>query len=267
MTDAEFDLHVSNIKGEGYTVLPRTLTADECDTAIRELERLAAEKEQGGFECLFNKGRVFERPYQIAPLLRLIRHFLGADALLGGVFGSIIEQGSDAGGLHADGETTGHLRSRSQAAADDGRRITSHVMSVNTIFCLSEFTSTNGATRLVPGSHHTDTIGIPETAVEQTRIVEAARGSTILFDTNVWHGTSQNSSDAKRYALLVPWRRSWQKGGYELARLVKPEVVERAGEDGPLIFGFDAMPPYLELWQWDREKGAPKPEFSSLRRD
>lgn len=267
MADSEFDLHVSNIKEEGYTVLPRTLTAPECNTAIDELERLVSEKEQGGFECLFNKGRVFERVYQIAPLLRLIRHFLGADALLGGVFGSIIEPGSTAGGLHCDGETTGHLRLRSQAAADEGRRITSHVMSLNTIFCLSEFTNTNGATRLVPKSHRIDTIGIPETAVEQTHIVEAISGSTIVFDTNIWHGTSQNSTTEKRYALLVPWRRSWQKGGYELARLVEPGVVERAGEDGPLIFGFDALPPYLELWQWDREKGAPKPEFNSLRRD
>ena len=46
---------------------------------------------------------------------------------------------------------------------------------------------------------------------------------------------------------------------------MKPEVIERAGEDRQ-VFGEDATPPYLELWQWDREKGEPKPEFREMKR-
>ena len=140
-------------------------------------------------------------------------------------------------------------------------------MALNTIFCLSDFTSRNGATRMVPGSHLVEAIEVPETAAERTRIVEAARGSTIVFNTNIWHGSSANSSTEKRYALLVPWGRNWQTRAYELARVVKPDMVERAGEEGRLIFGFDALPPYVELWQWDRDTGVPKAGFEDLRRD
>ena len=267
MTDAEFEVHVESLKEDGYTVLPDMLTNDECDAATEELERLKKDEERGGFECLFNKARVFERIYQLPDQLRVIRHFLGSDALLGAAHGRIIEPQERGGALHADGALTGHLRERSQAPADEGRRIVSHAMALNNIFCISEFTSTNGATRVVPGSHHIDSMEIPESAIEESRIIEAERGSVIVFISNIWHGTSKNTTTGKRYAVLAPWRRNWQKGAYELSCIVKPDVLERAGEEGRVIFGFDSRPPYLEHWQWDRETGEPKPEFVELRRD
>ena len=267
MTGAEFDRHCEDVKTEGYTVLPAALTSEECDAATVELERLAEEKNRGGFECVFNKARVFERAYQVPSVVRLVRHFLGGDAVLCAVHGSVIEPGHGGGRLHADGEVTGHLRSRSQAAADEGRRITSHAMSINTIFCVGEFTATNGATRLVPGSHKVESIEIPENAAQQARIVEAERGSAILFHANIWHGSSENRSSKRRYAMIAPWRRNWSRGPYELCRMVEPEVLERAGAEGRRVFGSDALQPYLEHWQWDRETGGPKPEFGELRRD
>ncbi len=267
MTGGEFDRHCENVEKDGYTVLPAALTGEECDAATVELERLAAEKDRGGLECVFNKAPVFERAYQVPSVLGLLRHYLGGDAVLCSVHGSVIEPGQGGGGLHADGEVTGHLRSRSQAAADKGRRITSHAMSINTIYCVGKFTATNGATQLVPGSHKVESLEIPEDAVEQARIIEAERGSAILFHANIWHGSSKNRSSQRRYAMIAPWRRNWSRGPYELCRMVEPEVLERAGAEGKRVFGFDALQPYLELWQWDRETGEPKPEFRELKRD
>ena len=267
MKDAEFNAHVKQLKEDGYTVLPGMLTEEECDAAAIELERLAKDKERGGLECVFNKSRVFERIYQLPVLLRLIRYFLGPDARLGTAHGRILEPGQGDGGLHADGAATGHLRLGSQAPIDEGRRIVSHAMSVNTIFCISEFTNTNGATRVVPGSHRIESIDIPETAVNEARIIEADRGSVIVFISIIWHGTSKNSSSGKRYAVVAPWGRSWSRGAYDLSRIVKPDVLERAGDEGRLIFGVNSRPPYLEDWQWDREKGEPKPEFADLKRN
>ena len=267
MGPGEFDSHVANMCKEGYTVLPAMLSIGECEQACCALERLADERERGGFECLFNKDQIFERVYQIPTYLRLIRHFLGADAILSSMHGSRIEPGDGGGGLHADGELTGHLRPRSQAAADRGKRVTSHVMSLNTIFCLSEFTHFNGATQVLPGSHVVESLEIPESAAAKAKAIDAPRGSTIVFNTNLWHGSTKNESDESRYALLVPWRRSWQRGEYEMARIVKPEVLLRAGEQGLMIFGIDALAPYLERWKWDRDTGRPKPGYAHLHRE
>jgi ectoine hydroxylase-related dioxygenase (phytanoyl-CoA dioxygenase family) len=132
---------------------------------------------------------------------------------------------------------------------------------------LSPFTETNGATVRVPGGHRYPYFDIPETSYENARTAIAAEGSAVLFDVNTWHGATKNQTGAPRYAVLSPWRRRWTKCEYEMARVVKPDVLERSGEEGPMIFGVQAQPPYTELWQWDRENGGPKRDFTHLKRD
>ena len=266
LQEKELDSHAERMRADGYTVLPALLDADECDEARRQLDRLEPERARGGFECLFNKARVFERLYQVPELLRLVRYFLGEDALLSAAHGSILPPGSGGGGLHADGAITGHNRTASQAAADGGRRITSHIMGFNVIWCISEFTSTNGATRLAPGSHLFEGTEQPPDAEEKARPVEAPRGSALVFDVNIWHGPSANRSQEARYAAMTPWRRYWQRCEYEMARVVDAGVLARAGEEGRRVFGLGAQAPYLEVWQWDRERGEPKPEWEGLAR-
>ena len=267
MSEEEFARHVECMRQDGYAILPNILTAAECDTARDALDRLELDRDTGGFECLFNKGRVFERIYQAPALLKFIRYFLGADALLSSMHGSKLMPGTGGGALHADGAITGHNRDASLAPADIGRRITSHVVALNTIVCISEFTDDNGATELVPGSHLHPTLDRPEDADARAKPAVAARGSVLVFNANTWHGPSKNNSDVPRYAVLNPWRRYWTRCEYELARVVDPEVLARAGEEGRIIFGLDALPPYLELWQWDRNTGEPREEASELRRD
>ncbi|MBT5876160.1 MAG: hypothetical protein HOH43_22220 [Candidatus Latescibacteria bacterium] len=266
MNQEAFDTHALELKLKGFTILPDLLSPKECKVGREELEKRHPEREHGGLEWLFNKARIFERLYQLPDLLRLIRHFVGPDALLSAEYGSVVMPGEGGRGLHSDGGITGHNRAASAAPMDEERRVTSHALAVNVIFCLSEFTETNGATELVPGSHKYPYFDIPETAYANARTATAPEGSAIVFDINTWHGATKNQTAEPRYAVLSPWRRRWTKCEYEMARVVKPDVLERAGEDGPAIFGLQAQPPYTELWQWDRENGGPKQEFTHLKR-
>ncbi len=93
MTNSEFEAQ-EMVHRDGYAVLPNSLTPDKCETARRELDRLWPDRDTGGFECLFNRARIFERFYQIPKLLRFIRHFLGGDAFMSSVHSSILEPGS-----------------------------------------------------------------------------------------------------------------------------------------------------------------------------
>ena len=119
MQDNDFRHHVTHVVEQGYTILPLLLTSEECAEAVVQLDRLYALRDRGGLELIFNKARIFERLYQIAPLLRIVRHFLGDDALLSSMHGSVLGPGEGKGGLHADGSITGHNRARSMAD-DDG---------------------------------------------------------------------------------------------------------------------------------------------------
>ncbi len=262
----DLSLQIQAMQENGFTVLNNIFTIEECNEAKHQLDHLAKTQEQGCLECLFNKASIFERIYQVPTLLKFIRYFLGQDALLSAAHGSILPPGSGAGGLHTDGNITGHNRSQSMALADQHQRITSHVLALNIIFCISEFTQTNGATCLVPGSHLHPTLEEPPEAQEKASIVEAAPGSVILFNVNTWHGSSKNTSNQTRYALLTPWRRFWTRCEYEMARIVKPEVLARAGAEGREIFGIAAQSPYLPVAQWDRTAGEPTAEWIHLKR-
>ena len=79
----------------------------------------------------------------------------------------------------------------------------------------------------------------------------AERGSVVVFNVNTWHGPTKNRTSSNRYAVLNPWRRHWTRCEYEMAAVVRPEVLGRAGEEG-IVFGIDAMAPHTERWRWDR---------------
>ena len=186
MNVEEFDAHVLRMQLDGYTVLPNVFSQEECAEAQRQLEHLAAEGDSPSLECLFNKAQVFERIYQVPHLLKYIRFFLGQDACLSGAYGSIRRPGDGNGGLHSDGSITGHNRRQSMAEADGGQRITSHVLGLNVITCISEFTRDNGSTQVVPGSFTFPTLDIPSPPVPGLRVVEAPRGSALVFNINTW---------------------------------------------------------------------------------
>ena len=204
MTEKSFEAHVLDLKVEGYTILTGQLTATECAVARNELEARYPDRERGSFEWLFNKARVFERFYQLPDLLRLVRHFLGPDALLSAVYGSVVMPGEGGRGLHSDSGITGHNREASMAEADEGRRITSHPIAFNMIFCLSPFTETNGATEFVPGSHRYDYLDVPDSAYNNARTAVAPEGSLVLFDVNTWHGTTKNQTDPAALCGVEP---------------------------------------------------------------
>ncbi len=266
MTQNDFNDHLEHIKNDGFTILTDQLTPNECAEARSILEARYTEKDRGGYEWLFNKHTVFERFYKLPDLLSLVRYFLGTDALLSAMYGSVVMPGDGGNGLHSDSGITGHNRELSMAQGDEGQRITSHPLAFNVIFCLTPFTDSNGATEFVPRSHKIRSLDIPESAYKRTRTTIAPEGSLVLFNVNTWHGTTRNKTDKPRYAVLSPWRRRWTRCEYEMARVVHPDVLKRAGEDGTAIFGIQAQEPYTELWQWDREQGAPKQEFKYLER-
>jgi hypothetical protein len=66
---------------------------------------------------------------------------------------------------------------------------------------------------------------------------------------------------------MAPWRRSWIRPEADLTRIVTPEVLERAGEEGRRIFGFSSRAPYTDRWQWDLAKGRPTEEWRGLMKD
>ena len=97
-----------------------------------------------------------------------------------------------------------------QLHADDPPKLTAGPNSVATaIIALTAFTNDNGATRLIPGSHHRPDIqrlsGSLETHPDQILLTGKA-GTAFVFSGHVLHSGTPNHSKAERPALHLVWR-------------------------------------------------------------
>ncbi len=95
--------------------------------------------------------------------------------------------------------------------ADDVPRLSPEPTTVTTaIIALTDFTPTNGATRLIPGSHLRPDLQRQSGQMEDhpdAEIITVDAGSAIVFNGHLLHSGTLNVSAAERPALQIIWRR------------------------------------------------------------
>jgi ectoine hydroxylase-related dioxygenase (phytanoyl-CoA dioxygenase family) len=170
--------------------------------------------------------------------LELARHMVGEGMQMAEVGAVWNKPGAPAGGLHAD-VPVGWF-------ASCGRPIPEACFMVNCIWMLTQFTRENGATRLMPFSHHSRRV--PRPGVEYRHLVsaEGPPGSIVIFHGAIWHGSGANvTQESHRVGVSSGFHAHWMDpragGWYLLTREVRdrmpPEVqqmnrqvVERPGQ-------------------------------------
>ena len=83
-------------------------------------------------------------------------------------------------------------------------------MVVTALWLLDDFTESNGATRVIPGSHHwpkplPKEMQQPLARHRDERIVTADAGSVLVFNGHLWHSGTRNASQRSRRVLQVQW--------------------------------------------------------------
>jgi len=115
---------------------------------------------------------------------------------------------------------------------------------VNTMWALDDFTPTNGATRLVPGSHRWEVGRRPDADAEMT-VAEMPAGSTMFYVGNLWHGGGANQTERPRLGVIleyvVGWLRPQENHCLAVPRAVVRELPERLQE----LLGYNIYPPFL----------------------
>jgi ectoine hydroxylase-related dioxygenase (phytanoyl-CoA dioxygenase family) len=109
---------------------------------------------------------------------------------------------------------------------DFRRVLNGYVCSINTFFAIDDFTNSNGATLVVPGTHQAtdppDEGYLRKNAVS----VECPAGSMIVFDSTLWHAAGRNLSDRDRMAVNQQFTRSYFKQQIDYVRALGDEVVQ-----------------------------------------
>jgi hypothetical protein len=198
-TDPTIRRHVENVLRDGFAIIPRCFSEAEALEAKSEIDRLHGPAPKVGKNTfdglrtnrvfsLLAKSRAFDGFCTIPAVRALNDFFLDEECLLYIMESIVIRPGEKAQLLHHDDAPTRIPRPRPAVTAA-------------TMICLDDYTDTNGATRLIPGSH----LWGPDRAGEdhEAKTAVCPRGSVIYFLGTTWHSGGQNRSNKPRYALTV----------------------------------------------------------------
>ena len=110
---------------------------------------------------------------------------------------------------------------------DFPRVLGGYLASINVFFAIDEFTETNGATWVIPGTQQTG--AAPSADVQDAKGVSLScpAGSMIVFDSTLWHAAGRNVSGRDRLAINHQFTRSFLKQQLDYVRALGDEAVLR----------------------------------------
>jgi ectoine hydroxylase-related dioxygenase (phytanoyl-CoA dioxygenase family) len=211
----------------GYVVLECFLDPDLLEQVRARVEELhEQEGENAGAEFrkeagsrrlanLVDKGEIFERLIAMPGILQRVGHVLGKNFKLSSFNArSADPHSNEPQPLHCDA-----------GALPDGQGY----WVCNTIWLLDEFTSENGATRVIPGSQKwrqlpQEALADPLAPHPEEKLLLAPAGSVVVMNTHAWHGGTANRTAAPRRALHAFYCRSDKPQQQYQKRLLRPET-------------------------------------------
>ena len=173
-------------------------------------------------------GKLVEHPV----VIKLVQETLGAECVLSDCSATSIGSHTGGGAWHVN-VPLGQL---SEPLPD-------FPLTTQNAWMLDEFTTTNGATQVVPGSHLTRRKPKWGEQEEEGVILTAPAGSVAIWLSNTWHRSGPNSSDGPRRAILCYYCRSWVKSFIDYRSTLKPEVAGTFSPYLRYLLGFSAHAP------------------------
>jgi ectoine hydroxylase-related dioxygenase (phytanoyl-CoA dioxygenase family) len=226
----------------GYVVVERFLDQDMLEQVRARVEELhEQEGENAGAEFrkeagsrrlanLVDKGEIFERLIAMPGILERVGYVLGENFKLSSFNARSADPlSNEPQPLHCD----------AGALPDE------HGYWVcNTIWLLDDFTSENGATRVVPGSHKwgqlpQDVLADPLGPHPEERLLLAPAGSVVVMNTHAWHGGTANRTAAPRRALHAFYCRSDKPQQQYQKRLLRRETQARLSPELRRLLALD----------------------------
>ena len=217
-------LQKRQLDAEGYLILSDLMSAELLAALRRRIDELFAEEgERAGWEFksepgarrlanLVNKGRIFREAMLTPEVLEAMAHVLGPRFKLSSINARDAAPGAELPQpLHAD----------SGAIADErGYWV------CNSLWMLDDFTAENGATRVVPGSHHWRRAPAAEIydPYPGERLITGTAGTVAIMNAHMWHGGTVNRTTSRRRAVHLYYTR-WDKPQQQYQKQwLSPEV-------------------------------------------
>jgi ectoine hydroxylase-related dioxygenase (phytanoyl-CoA dioxygenase family) len=180
-------------------------------------ERLDAAGELGILRIMMRHHPLFFRFLELPAVLAVVDQAVSSTAILH------LQNGFILPSYRSDEQPRVFQNSYHQ---DFPRVLNGYVASVNVLFAIDEFRRDNGATWVVPGSHHRATCPSLEEIAERAVPLECPAGSMIVFDSTLWHAAGANVSGRERLAINHQFTRSWIRQQIDYVRALGDSTVQ-----------------------------------------
>jgi ectoine hydroxylase-related dioxygenase (phytanoyl-CoA dioxygenase family) len=270
LDDLEINEHAERIKADGYTIVEDAIDTTLCEEIALDLlrleDKLGTVPADNSFEGqrttriynLLVHGPLYERIPVHPNVLPIVEKVLDPGLLISSL--SSISIGSDetAQPIHADDQLIPLPKPHPPIIC-------------NTMWAITDFDESNGATRLVPGTHLADHSPDFGRSYESIPAV-MAKGSVLVWVGSLWHGGGANTTDERRVGIAMNYcagfmrqqenqqlgiprqlvehfpRRLQELVGYSIYNGLVGHIDKQ--HPGRLLLGAD-RPPYL-VWDYAR---------------
>lgn len=232
----------ADLAEHGFCLIEGALSAEQVSSLRARVMELAAQEVADGTDYVYEGGanqrvwsllRKDDAFVELAcepTVMTLMDHLLGFNFLLSNIDVNIAGPGGQPMFLHAD---------QSFMPPPWPFPVVANVM-----WMLDDFTSENGATRIVPGSHALERgpdYGPADMARPAVPVVAPA-GTAMVFEGRLWHQTGANTTgDQRRVGILAYYCRPYIRQQENFFMSLPPDVQERTKRDPRLrqLVGWD----------------------------
>jgi ectoine hydroxylase-related dioxygenase (phytanoyl-CoA dioxygenase family) len=229
------------VERDGYVILQDLITQDECERIRAAVTPLLDRTGRNTFEgrhtqrvySVLNKTRACDRLVDHPRVLALLDRLFLPNYLLSQLQVININPGEDAQLLHPDDGVYPVPRPRKALGAA-------------TIWAIDAFTSDNGATVVLPGSHRWDSDRRPSDEDTHVQAVMPP-GSCIFFIGTLWHGGGANRSENARLAVTAQYCEPWLRPQEAFTLSTSLDTAREVSEDIRRMLGYSIYPPFVGM--------------------
>ncbi|MCV6592320.1 MAG: phytanoyl-CoA dioxygenase family protein [Silicimonas sp.] len=112
----------------------------------------------------------------------------------------------------------------------------------------------NGCTVIVPKSHRSGGY-VDQNAFDNAVPIEANAGDMVFWDSRIWHGALENTTDGTRWSMIATFCRWWIKQAFDIPGNIPQELYDQLDDRMRAVLGYCSVPYDDETRGIDMKRG------------